>query len=59
MSKYAKAIAGALTVLIVFVVGELGLDLDENVTAAIGTLVTAFVVWRVPNSPDKAPRKSP
>lgn len=51
MSKYAKAIAGATTVLIVSIVGEFGLELSDELTTAIGTLVTAFVVWCVPNKP--------
>lgn len=50
MSKYAKAIAGALTVIVVFVVGQFGLDLPPEVVTAVGTLLTALVVWAVPNA---------
>lgn len=49
MSEYAKAIAGAITALIVFVVSEVGLDLPEEVSAALVTLITALIVYVVPN----------
>jgi hypothetical protein len=45
----AKAIAGAITSIIVFVVGLVGLELPEEVVAALLVLVTAGVVWAVPN----------
>lgn len=48
--KYAKALAGAATALVVFVAAEAGLDLPEEVTAALTTLFTAAVVALVPNT---------
>lgn len=45
----AKAIAGALTTLIVFIAAEVGLDLPDGVTAAVGTILTGAVVWYVAN----------
>jgi hypothetical protein len=47
----AKAIAGAITSIIVFVVGLIGLELPEEVVAALLVLVTAGVVWAIPNQP--------
>jgi hypothetical protein len=50
----AKAIAGAITSIIVFVVGLVGLDLPEEVVAALLVLVTGGVVWAVSNKPKAA-----
>jgi hypothetical protein len=50
----AKAIAGAITSIIVFVVGLVGLELPEEVVAALLVLVTAGVVWATPNQPKVA-----
>lgn len=47
--EYAKAIAGAITALVVFVVSHYGLNFPPEVTAAVETLVTALVVYVVPN----------
>jgi hypothetical protein len=47
--EYAKAIAGAVTALVVFVVSHYGLDLPPEVTVAVETLLTALVVYLVPN----------
>jgi hypothetical protein len=57
--KYAKAYAGAATVLISFVVLQLGLELPDEVTGAITTLLTGAIVWWVPNKKGAArPRPS-
>jgi hypothetical protein len=53
MQQYAKAIGGALTALAVFCAGEFGLELPEEVTAALTTIFTAAVVWAVPNKPQE------
>jgi hypothetical protein len=53
--KYAKAYAGAATVLISFAVLQLGLELPDEVTGAITTLLTGAIVWWVPNKKDPAP----
>jgi hypothetical protein len=45
----AKAIAGAVTALAVFLIAHLGLEFPVEVTAALETLVTAGVVYLVPN----------
>jgi uncharacterized membrane protein len=47
----AKAIAGAVTALAVFLISHLGLELPVEVTAALETLVTALIVYLVPNQP--------
>jgi hypothetical protein len=47
----AKAIAGAITSIIVFVVGLVGLELPEEIVAALLVLVTGGVVWAVSNKP--------
>ena len=47
--EHAKAVAGALTTLIVFVVAEIGLDLPDGVVAALGTVLTGGIVWYVTN----------
>jgi hypothetical protein len=47
----AKAIAGAITSILVFVVGLVGLELPEEVVAALLVLVTGGVVWAVSNKP--------
>jgi hypothetical protein len=47
--KYAKAYAGAATVLISFAVLQFGLELPDEVTGAITTLLTGAIVWWVPN----------
>lgn len=51
----AKAIAGALTTLIVFVVAEIGLDLPDGVVAAMGTVLTGGIVWYVTNRKPQPP----
>lgn len=56
MSRYAKAIAAAVTTLILYVVfGDdpktNGADINE-VETAIATLVTTFAVWAIRNSPE-------
>jgi hypothetical protein len=45
----AKAIAGAITALAVFIISHVGLELPPEVTAALETLVTAVVVYAIPN----------
>ena len=45
----AKALAGAATTLIVFVVALVGLDLPEGVVAALLTVLTGALVYLVPN----------
>jgi hypothetical protein len=52
--KYAKAYAGAATVLISFVVLQFGLELSDEVTGAITTLLTGAIVWAVPNKKPEA-----
>jgi hypothetical protein len=47
--KYAKAYAGALTVLVSFLVLQVGLELPDEVTGAITVLLTPVVVALVPN----------
>jgi hypothetical protein len=47
--EYAKAIAGAVTALVVFVVSHYGLELPPEVTVAVETLLTALAVYLVPN----------
>jgi hypothetical protein len=49
--EYAKAIAGAITSIIVFVVGLVGLELPEEIVAALLLLVTGGVVLAIPNKP--------
>lgn len=57
MLEYAKAWAGALAVLVAFVVGEVWIELPESVTAALATLFTGAVVWAVRNrAPGEAQR---
>jgi hypothetical protein len=55
----AKAIAGAITSIIVYGVGLAGLELPEGVVAALLVLVTAGVVWAVPNQPKAAGHVGP
>jgi hypothetical protein len=50
----AKAIAGAITALVVFLVSHFGLDLPPEITAALETLVTAGVVYWIPNKNPEA-----
>ncbi len=45
----AKALAGALTALVVFIVSQFGLDLPGEVTSALTTLLTFAAVYFVPN----------
>ena len=45
----AKALAGALTAIIVYVVTLVGLDLPEGVVGALLTVITGAVVYLVPN----------
>jgi hypothetical protein len=52
--EYAKAIAGAITSIIVFVVGLVGLELPEEIVAALLLLVTGGVVLAIPNKPKAA-----
>lgn len=47
--KYAKAYAGAITIVIVFGLGEVGFNLPDSVTGAITVLLTPLVVAIVPN----------
>lgn len=47
--KYAKAYAGAAAVVLTFLVGEVGLELPEEVTASIATLLVPLVVAIIPN----------
>lgn len=49
--EYAKAIAAAITVLVVFAVAQFGLELPPVVTGALETLITGGVVWAVKNKP--------
>jgi len=49
MQEHAKAIAGALTTLVVFIAAEVGFDLPDGVTAAVGTILTGAIVWYVTN----------
>jgi len=64
--KYAKAYAGAATVLISFLLTKVGFDLSDEVTGAITVLLTPVVVALVPNKkepvrnrplPDSRPEK--
>lgn len=57
--KYAKAYAGALTVLVAFVAGKYGLELDDEVTGAITVLLTPAVVALVPNKEAPPEQKAP
>lgn len=52
--KYAKAYAGAATVVLSFVVLQFGLQLPDEVTGAITTLLTGAIVWWVPNKKPEA-----
>lgn len=52
MSAYAKAIAGALTALLVYVISAVGLELPAGAVASLETLVTGAVVWWVRNHPE-------
>lgn len=54
--KYAKAYAGALTVVLSFAVLQLGLELPDTVSGALTTLLTGAIVWWVPN---KQPKERP
>jgi hypothetical protein len=49
--EYAKAIAGAITSIFVFIVGLVGLELPEEIVAALLLLVTGGVVLAIPNKP--------
>lgn len=46
----AAAAAGAITTILVWVVGVLGLDVPPEVASAITALLATFVVWRIPNA---------
>ena len=48
MTQYNKAIAAAVTVGISFLTTQ-GIDVGPDIEAALITLVTAAVVWLVPN----------
>lgn len=48
MSKYAKAIGAAVTTLALFYFLGEGTKLEA--AEAIGSLVSTFVVWAIPNS---------
>lgn len=54
MKRYAKAIGGAITALLVYVAGRYGLELPTDVVAALQVLITGAVVWRLRNA-EKAP----
>lgn len=49
MREYAKAIAGAVTAIVVYIVAEVGFDLPAEVVAALEVLVTGAVVYFVKN----------
>ena len=49
MRAYAKAYAGAITAILVFVAAEVGLQLPDTVTAALLTLITGGIVYAVRN----------
>lgn len=46
---YAAGTAGALTVVLVWFAGLLGLEVPGEVASAFTTLVSAAAVWRVRN----------
>lgn len=58
--KYAKAYAGAVTVVLSYVILQFGLDLPDEVAGAITTLLTGAIVYAVPNKqPKERPRPLP
>lgn len=53
MKQYAKAIAGAVTALIVWIVAQFGLELPDEVTGALITLITGGIIYWVKNHPSE------
>lgn len=55
-SKYNKATYGglavALTTVLVFIAQYFGYETPPEIQGAITTLITALVVWAVPNKPE-------
>lgn len=50
----AKALAGAVTAILVYVAAQVGLELPEPVVAALSLVVTGAVVYLVPNRPPES-----
>jgi hypothetical protein len=49
LSEYRKAIVSAVAV-VVAILATQGIEVDTEIVAAVTTLLTAFLVWRVPNA---------
>lgn len=54
MSRFNKTAAAAITGVIVTLIGALFL-IDANLTGLIQTVLTAFLVWLVPNKGRRTP----
>jgi hypothetical protein len=50
----AKALAGAITAIVVYAVAQLGLELPEPIVGALSLVVTGAVVYFVPNKPPES-----
>lgn len=53
--KYAKAYAAALSTIIVYVALQFGLNVPEEVSAAVAVVLTPVVVAVVPNKKETPP----
>jgi len=49
LQAYNKAIAAAVVGVIAILVAQFGFSISPELQAAIVTVVTAFIVWLVPN----------
>jgi hypothetical protein len=56
VSTYAKALGGAVTAIVVYIIAEVGLNLPEEVVAALELLITGGVVWALRNQNQEVSR---